>query len=244
MTAAAPGAASTEQCRTRGRTSAQNTSDTEQSSARRLSMTKRPRDVQEAATLIDRGRAEKMCQKKLRKSPTLYKRVLIQNTLKFVQEQASDQNCFLPFPADRENSEPEMKRPKSDEDVIDAILTEMIFPRSSLPSPEELSFDWPQPPETSLNLEPEPHLDSDAIVPDIDIVEDIADDNFLLSVLGDRTNCTVMKLPPSKCVYSSKHRHLQQSDEVNQTENMPDIKPDITLLPATLNIFISCDGAG
>merc|ERR1712193_410207 len=192
---------------TRGRTSAQNTSDTEQSSARRLSMTKRPRDVQEAATLIDRGRAEKMCQKKLRKSPTLYKRVLIQNTLKFVQEQASAQNCFLPFP-------------------------------------EELSFDWPQPPEAGLNLEPEPHLDSDAIVPDIDIVEDIAVDNFLLSVLGDRTNCTVMKLPPSKCVYSSKHRHLQQSDEVNQTENIPDIRPDITLLPATLNIFISCDGAG
>merc|ERR1712130_369693 len=213
---------------TRGRTSAQNrVRHAEQSSARRLSMTKRARDVQEAATLIDRGRAEKMCQKKLRKSPTLYKRVLIQNTLKFVQEQASDQNCFVPFPADRENSEPEM-----------------IFPRSSLPSPEELSFDWPQPPEASLNLEPETHLDSDAIVPDIDIVEDIADDNFLLSVLGDRTNCTVMKLPPSKCVYSSKHRHLQQSDEVNQTENMPDIKPDITLLPATLNIFISCDSAG
>merc|ERR1712156_1329927 len=184
---------------TRSRTSAQNTSDTEQSSARRLSMSKRALDVQEAATLIDRSRAEKMCQKKLRKSPTLYKRVLIQNTLKFVQEQASDQNCFLPFAADRENSEPEMRR-KSDEDVIDAILTEMIFPRSSLPSPEELSFDWPQPPEPSLNLEPEPHPDNDAIVPDIDIVEDIADDNFLLSVLGDRTNCTVMKLPPSKCV--------------------------------------------
>merc|ERR1711978_385465 len=154
---------------TRGRTSTQNTSGTEKSSARRLSMTKRPRDVQEAATLIDRDRAEKMCQKKLRKSPTLYKRVLTQNTLKFVQEQASYQNCFLPFPADRENSEPEMKRPKSDEDVIDAILTEMIFPRSSLPSPEEFSFDWPQPPEMSLNLEPETHLDSgsDAIVPDI-----------------------------------------------------------------------------
>ena len=76
-------------------------------------MTKRALDVQEAATLIDRGRAEKMCQKKLRKSPTLYKRVLIQNTLKFVQEQASDQNCFLPFAADRENFEPEMKRPKN-----------------------------------------------------------------------------------------------------------------------------------
>merc|ERR1712223_2056475 len=134
---------------------AQNTSDTEQRSARRLSMTKRALDVQEAATLIDRGRAEKMCQKKLRKSPTLYKRVLIQNTLKCVQEQASDQNCSLPFAADRENSEPEMKRTKSDEDVIDAILTEMIFPRSSLPSPEELSFVCPQPPEPSLNLEPE-----------------------------------------------------------------------------------------
>merc|ERR1712242_581715 len=227
---------------TRSRTSVQNTSDTEQSWARRLSMAKRALDVQGAATLIDRGRAEKMCQKKLRKSPTLYKRVLIQNTLKFVQEQASDQNCFLPFTTDRENCEPEMKRTKSDEDVIDAILTEMIFPRSSLPSPEELSFDWPQPPEPSLNLEPDP--DNDAIVPDIDIVEDIADDNFLLSVLGDRTNCTVMKLPPSKCVYSSKHRQLQQSGEVNQTENMPDIRPDITLLPVTLNIFISCDSAG
>merc|ERR1711879_1140595 len=160
---------------------------------------------------IDRFNAEKLCQKKLKRTSNLYKKVLVRNTLKYVQ--SSDEDCF-PF-ENFENIEPRRKVARND---------------------EEEDFDA-------------------AIVPDIEITEDTADDEFLATIFGDRTNCTVTKLLPQKCVSSSKPEILSQcrnNPNCNseyfakyrsspphpglRDDSLPAIRPDISLMPATINM--------
>ena len=200
---------------------------------------------------IDRFNAEKLCQKKLKRTSNLYKKVLVRNTLKYVQ--SSNEDCF-PF-ENFENIEPRRKVARNDEDLIDAILTEMIFPRSVLPSPEELSLDWPTPPPAECQRHQDEEDFDAAIVPDIEITEDTADDEFLATIFGDRTNCTVTKLLPQKCVSSSKPEILSQcrnNPNCNseyfakyrrspphpglRDDSLPAIRPDISLMPATINM--------
>merc|ERR1712110_1223409 len=83
----------------------------------------------------DRKLAEKMCQSKLKRlsSSTLYKTVLVKNTLKFVQNSREENILF----GKEESCEPASKlRYYEDEDLINdvnEILNEMIFPQSFLP---------------------------------------------------------------------------------------------------------------
>merc|ERR1712110_532599 len=141
----------------------------------------------------DRKLAEKMCQSKLKRfsSSTLYKTVLVKNTLKFVQNSPEENILF----GAEESKEPAQKKYYEDQYLIqdvNEILAEMIFPHSFLPSPDEMALEWPQPPE---------ELDV-SFVPQVEIMEDEVDEDFLRTILCDRTNVTITKIsePQSQCL--------------------------------------------
>jgi len=207
-------------------------------------MSKRPHQVSRHSTVkdgfIDRRNAEKICQKKLKRTSTLYKKVLLKNTLEFVQN--SKDNCF-PFGND-ENYEPKVKILCEDEEEIDYILSEMIFPISTLPSPEELLFDWPQPVQAK-SAACEEEFANAAIVPDIEIIEHTPDDDFINTIFSDRTNCTVTKLSSySQSSLSEKEKRPDQkcnnadfSDLIFKKENVIHIKAGVCLIPSEVKPF-------
>merc|ERR1712183_617555 len=137
----------------------------------------------------DRKLAEKMCQSKLKRlsSSTLYKTVLVKNTLKFVQN--SREESIL-FGAEESNEPAKKMKYYEEEDLlhdVNEILNEMIFPQSFLPSPDEMALDWPQcPDELEVSL-----------VPHVEIIEDQVDEDFLATILCDRTNVTITKISDS-----------------------------------------------
>merc|ERR1712024_186897 len=178
----------------------------------------------------DRKLAEKMCQSKLKRlsSSTLYKTVLVKNTLKFVQN-SREENIL--FGKEENHDEPARKKYFEDEDLIhdvNEILNEMIFPQSFLPSPDEMALDWPEPPE---------ELDV-SLVPQVDIIEKEADEEFLQTILCDRTNVTITKISDTQCLASTGKNH--NSSAPPQYSRYPGyhhtdsrmIKPEITLIPA------------
>ena len=185
----------------------------------------------------DRKLAEKMCQNKLKRlsSSTLYKTVLVKNTLKFVQNSREENILF----GKEESCEPASKRKYyEDEDLINdvnEILNEMIFPQSFLPSPEEMSLDWPPPPE-DLNVSIVPH-----IVPHVEIIEDEVDEDFLSTILCDRTNVTITKICDSQCLAGSNYCPPDVCNtpppQYSRYPGYPHcefkmIKPEISLVPA------------
>merc|ERR1712110_222080 len=173
----------------------------------------------------DRKLAEKMCQSKLKRlsSSTLYRTVLLKNTLKFVQN-SREQNIL--FGAEG-SPEPAPKKYCEDEDLIhdvNEILNEMIFPQSFLPSPDEMALEWPQRPD-DLDV---------SIVPQVEIIEDEVDEDFLKTILCDRTNVTITKISDSPCltdIYSTLPPQYSRYHGYPQSEFK--IKPEITLIPAT-----------
>merc|ERR1712154_362848 len=190
-------------------------------------MNKRKHHHLQSVSSPDRKRAEQMCERKLKRlsSSTLYKKVLVRNTLKFVQ--ASQKGDVL-FHRDE------------DEDLLDhvnEILNEMIFPQSFLPLPEDLSFDWPQP--------PAPHHMEVAFVPDVEIIEDEPDQEFLNTIFSDRTNVTITRLaePRHRSEKDSRdHYKTQSSGSYSRPSSIEikKIKPEITLIPSSsLKILIN-----
>ena len=180
----------------------------------------------------NRKLAEKMCQSKLKRvsSSTLYKTVLVKNTLKFVQNCREENILF----GKEESCEPARKmKYYEDEDLINdvnEILNEMIFPQSFLPSPEEMSLDWPQLPE---------ELDV-SIVPHVEIIEDEVNEDFLNTVLCDRTNVTITKVSDSHCMTGRRTNPDIYNTPTPQYSRYPGyphsdfkmIKPEISLVPA------------
>merc|ERR1712141_506493 len=180
----------------------------------------------------ERKLAEKMCQSKLKRlsGSALYKTVLVKNTLKFVQN-SREENIL--FGKEDNHDEPARKKYYEDEDLIhdvNEILNEMIFPQSFLPSPDEMALEWPQRPD---------ELDV-SIVPQVEIIEDEVDEDFLKTILCDRTNVTITKIadtasltgrscktdisstPPPPPQYSRYHGYPHSEFTI--------IKPEITLI--------------
>merc|ERR1712066_884787 len=194
--------------------------------------------VQSAAGFLDKKDAERLCHRKLKRlsSCTLYKKVLVKNTLKFVQ---SSQDEDIPF--QKEDYEPRSKMKYDEDDLINdvsEILNEMIFPQSFLPSPEEFSFDWP---ETSVCEQ-----NDAAIVPDVEIIEDEVDQHFLNTIFSDRTNVTITKISNSRCdVAKNDSADNYRTSPGKQFSRSPSselkiIKPEITLIPAcSIQILIN-----
>merc|ERR1712193_516373 len=54
---------------------------------------------------------------------------------------------------------------------------------------EEMALDWPQPPE-DLDV---------SLVPQVDIIEEEPDEDFLATILCDRTNVTITKISETQC---------------------------------------------
>merc|ERR1712079_567488 len=179
---------------------------------------------------LARKEAQAMCERKLKRmsSSTLYKTVLVKNTLKFVQNSQEENILF----GDEESYQPARKMKYYEEEAlihdVNEILNEMIFPQSFLPSPEEMALDWPEPPE---------ELDV-SLVPQVDIIEKEADEEFLQTILCDRTNVTITKISDTQCLASSGKNH--NSSAPPQYSRYPGyhhtdsrmIKPEITLIPA------------
>ena len=180
----------------------------------------------------DRKLAEKMCQSKLKRlsSSTLYKTVLVKNTLKFVQN-SREENIL--FGKEENHDEPARKKYYEDEDLIhdvNEILNEMIFPQSFLPSPDEMALEWPQRPD---------ELDV-SIVPHVEIIEDEVDEDFLATILCDRTNVTITKISDSPCLTGRNCTTDIYNPPTPQYSRYPGyphsefkmIKPEISLVPA------------
>merc|ERR1712244_20491 len=172
-------------------------------------------------------------------SSTLYKKVLVRNTLKFVQASQKGDVLFH-REEEEEDCEPRSKIKFEDEDLLDdvnEILNEMIFPQSFLPLPEDLSFDWPQP--------PAPHHMEVAFVPDVEIIEDEPDQEFLNTIFSDRTNVTITRLaePRHRSEKDSRdHYKTQSSGSYSRPSSIEikKIKPEITLIPSSsLKILIN-----
>ena len=186
----------------------------------------------------DRTRAEQMCERKLKRlsSSTLYKKVLVRNTLKFVR--SSQKGDVLFHWEEEEDCEPRSKKKCEEDDLLDdvnEILNEMIFPQSFLPLPEDLSMDWPQPPAPRLEV---------AFVPDVEIIEDEPDQDFLNTIFSDRTNVTITRLgdPRRGERGSMDHYKTQSSASFSRpsASEFKKIKPEITLIPSSsLNILIN-----
>ena len=186
----------------------------------------------------DRTRAEQMCERKLKRlsSSTLYKKVLVRNTLKFVR--ASQKGDVLFHWEEEGNCEPRAKKKCEEDDLLDdvnEILNEMIFPQSFLPLPEDLSIDWPQPPPPRLEV---------AFVPDVEIIEDEPDQDFLNTIFSDRTNVTITRLgdPRRGERGAMDHYKTQSSASFSRpsASEFKKIKPEITLIPSSsLNILIN-----
>jgi len=191
---------------------------------------------------IDRPNAEKMCKKKLKMSPNLYTKVLVKNTLKYVQESIFD--CF-PIEDEptlepvskmfRANEGEEDDDDDDDDERINDILSEMILPSSNLVTPDDFSFDWPELSSESCNKEnAENEACSSEInhLPEIKHVKDIEESletSYLEAVLRDRTNCTIIKY--IKC--NSMNNNLETQSERNSlTKDQNFITPDISLLPS------------
>ena len=181
----------------------------------------------------DRKLAEKMCQSKLKRfsSSTLYKTVLVKNTLKFVQNSPEENILF----GAEESKEPAQKKYYEDQYLIqdvNEILAEMIFPHSFLPSPDEMALEWPQPP-VELDV---------SFVPQVEIIEDEVDEDFLRTILCDRTNVTITKIADSPCLTERNCKTDISSSpsppQYSRYQGYPHseftfIKPEITLIPAT-----------
>ena len=187
----------------------------------------------------DRKLAEQMCQRKLKRlsSSALCKTVLVKNTLKFVQN--SPEQSILFGKEERNDPAKKMKYFESEDLIHDVneILNEMIFPQSFLPSPEEMALEWPQP------QRPEEELDV-SIVPQVEIIEDEVDEDFLKTILCDRTNVTITKIsePQSQCLtgknYNTDIYDTHSSPPYSRYPGYPHsefkmIKPEISLIPAT-----------
>jgi len=181
----------------------------------------------------DRKLAEAMCQSKLKRlsSSTLYKTVLVKNTLNFVRN-SPEENIL--FGAEESHQEPAKKKCYEPEDLIldvNEILNEMIFPQSFLPSPDEMALDWPQcPDELEVSL-----------VPHVEIIEDQVDEDFLATILCDRTNVTITKISDSPSLTGRNCTTDIYSTPTPQYSRYPGyphsefkmIKPEITIIPAT-----------
>merc|ERR1712062_699045 len=164
----------------------------------------------------DRREAERMCERKLKRlsSSTLYKTVLLKNTLKFVQNSREENILF----GDEESNQPTRKMKYYEEEAlihdVNEILNEMIFPQSFLPSPEELNV---------------------SLVPQVDIIEDEPDEDFLATILCDRTNVTITKISDTQCQTGKNTNN--SPPQCSRYPGYPHtefrmIKPEITLIPA------------
>ena len=186
----------------------------------------------------DRTRAEQMCERKLKRlsSSTLYKKVLVRNTLKFVR--ASQKGDVLFHWEEEADCQPRSKKKCEEDDLLDdvnEILNEMIFPQSFLPLPEDLSIDWPQPPPPRLEV---------AFVPDVEIIEDEPDQDFLNTIFSDRTNVTITRLGDPRRGERSAMDHYKTQSSASfsrpSASEFKKIKPEITLIPSSsLNILIN-----
>merc|ERR1712106_379392 len=148
-------------------------------------------------SIDSKQKAEKMCQKKLKKKSKLYQTVLLKNTLKYVQNTE-----YVTFACDDDleivEYEPFHKVRCKDISIddIDNVLSEMLFPCPRPPS-EDFAFDWPE--SVSERTEPKAFEASDdnlntSVVPDNEVLEYSSDDDYIMELLRNRTNCTVIKL--------------------------------------------------
>merc|ERR1711953_1154716 len=183
-----------------------------------LNMNKRKyQHLQSSAGFLDRKHAEQMCQRKLKRlsSCTLYKTVLVKNTLKFVQSIQQEVE---------EDGEPTAKRKYDEDDLIsdvNEILNEMIFPKSFIPLPEDLSLDWPETPVSCL-------------VPDVEIIEDDPHQDFLASIFSDRTNVTITKISDSKRSIARSDRACAAANySMNTSSEFNKVKPEISIIPSS-----------
>merc|ERR1711953_932547 len=178
-----------------------------------LNMNKRKyQHLQSSAGFLDRKHAEQMFQRKLKRlsSCTLYKKVLVKNTLKFVQS-SQQQDIFF-------------QQEYEEDDLIsdvNEILNEMIFPKSFIPLPEDLSLDWPETPVSCL-------------VPDVEIIEDDPHQDFLASIFSDRTNVTITKISDSKRSIAMSDRACAAANySMNTSSEFNKVKPEISIIPSS-----------
>merc|ERR1711953_640140 len=178
-----------------------------------LNMNKRKyQHLQSSAGFLDRKHAGQMCQRKLKRlsSCTLYKKVLVKNTLKFVQS-SQQQDIFF-------------QQEVEEDDLIsdvNEILNEMIFPKSFIPLPEDLSLDWPETPVSCL-------------VPDVEIIEDDPHQDFLASIFSDRTNVTITKISDSKRSIARSDRACAAANySMNTSSEFNKVKPEISIIPSS-----------
>ena len=138
--------------------------------------------------MLNRQKAEKMCQQKLKRiskiQSKLCQTVLVKNTLKYVQNSE-----YLTFSYHDESESAEYEplqkmhcKDTSIVDDIDDILSEMFFPLP-LPPPEEFRFDWPE----TVRSE----QDTSEV---IEYDTEYEDDDYINELLSNRNNCTVIKL--------------------------------------------------
>merc|ERR1712142_1345014 len=83
-------------------------------------MNKRKHHHLQSVSSPDRKRAEQMCERKLKRlsSSTLYKKVLVRNTLKFVQASQKGDVLFHREEEEEEDCEPRSKIKYEDEDLL------------------------------------------------------------------------------------------------------------------------------